>query len=176
MARLFQKRPLSVPFGKEVFTALLGGSEGGLATTAAIITGLFVSTNDRELVLITAVITFMVQAFNGAVSRFSGERINDEIEQIEKLSGYRPLIIDAVVQLASHIASAAVVAAPIVFIVDVQLALVTSVTLTLILLFLMGFVKGRVVKNDAIHDGLEMVILGALIISVGVISGWALRQ
>lgn len=172
---LFRKRPLRVPFGSEIFSALFGGTEGGLATTSAIIAGLFVSTYDRELVITTAVISFMVQAFNGAVSRYSGERTTDEIEQIEEVLGKRPALIDALVQLSSHLAGGILVIAPIVLIVNVQLALGLSVAITMILLFLSGAIKAHFVRNDPLVEGLELVVLGAMIISVGIISGTLLR-
>lgn len=175
MPKLFRKRPLRVPFGSEIFVSIFGGAEGGLATTSAIIAGLFVSTQDRELVITTAVISFLVQAFNGAIGRYSAERTNDEIEQTEDIVGKRPAIIDAVVQLSSHVSGAVLVIAPIVLIVDVQLALVTSIGITLSLLFINGAVKAYFVKNNPIVEGLELVVLGAMIISVGISAGWLLK-
>ena len=66
MRKLFG-REVKLPIERELFNALLNGSEGGLATTTAIISGLLVSTSNRELVVTTAFIAFMVQGFNGAI-------------------------------------------------------------------------------------------------------------
>lgn len=175
MAKLFRRRPLRVPFGTEIFSSIFGGAEGGLATTSAIIAGLFVSTQDRELVITTAVISFLVQAINGAVSRYSAERTNDEIEQVEDEIGKLPAIVDAVVQLLSHVSGAVLVIAPIVLIVNVQLALITSIGITLTLLFINGALKAHFVKNNPLVEGLELVVLGAMIISVGISAGWLLK-
>ena len=89
--------------------------------------------------------------------------------------GYKPLIIDAVAQLVSHIISASVIILPILLMDDMQTAVFVTIGLTLLLLFIIGVLKARFVKNDEWHDGLEMVILGALVITVGLISGWILR-
>jgi VIT1/CCC1 family predicted Fe2+/Mn2+ transporter len=174
MAKLFRKRPIKVPFGHEVFNSILGGSEGGLATTAAIIAGLFVNTESRELVVTTAFITFLVQAFNSSASRFSGERTIDEIEQIDEIVGYRTPLLDSMAQLLSHVIAGFIVLLPIVLITNEAYALATSILVALAMMFFMGFYRGRVTRNHALRDGLEMMVIGAAVISVGITAGWLL--
>ncbi|HEX9679422.1 MAG TPA: VIT1/CCC1 transporter family protein [Candidatus Saccharimonadales bacterium] len=169
------KRRLRLPFGRQLFAALLSGSEGGLATTTAITAGLLISTDQPDLVVLTATISFLVQAFNGSMGRFSAEHTDQELDQRRKWFDYGGPIRDALTQFVSHVLMSVIVLLPIVVVADVGRALTYAVALTLFFLFLIGAFKGRLVKNSPLRDGIEMVLVGSLIISVGIVAGFALR-
>lgn len=163
-----------LPFDREYFLALLGGLEGGLATTTAIVVGLSITTEQRELVVTTAVISFIIQAFNSSVSRFSAEHTDDEIDHIESWKGYRKPVYNALLQFTSHIAVSLFVILPIVFISDLIVAIAWTISITLLLLFAIGLYKGSLLKLHPARDGLELFIIGALVISIGIIAGYIL--
>ncbi len=174
MRKLFG-REVKLPIERELFNALLNGSEGGLATTTAIISGLLVSTSNRELVVTTAFIAFMVQGFNGAISRYSTERTTDEIDHEDKFSGYRKPVFDGAAQLIAHVSMSLLVLLPIIFVADITTALLLSIGTTLAILLIMGIYKARIVNKPIFSDAIEMVILGGLVITVGTVAGYALR-
>jgi VIT1/CCC1 family predicted Fe2+/Mn2+ transporter len=168
------KQKTKLPFDREYFSSLFSGLEGGLATTTAIIVGLAITTERREVIITTAVISFMVQAFNSSVGKFSAERTDDEIDNIESWKGYRKPIYNALLQFLSHILISLVALTPFVFITNTASAISATIMLTLFILFIMGIFKGFVIKLHPFKDGLELFILGALVISVGIVSGFLL--
>ncbi len=163
-----------LPFDREYFMALLSGSEGGLATTSAIAAGLLISTSDRNVVIVTASISFIVQAFNSAINRFSAEHTSDEIDHEDVLNGYRKPIINATMQFIAHIVMGLLVLLPIIYVDNTASAMLISIGVTLALMFLLGLYKGYVVGTRAIDDGLEQLGLGAIVISVGILAGYVL--
>ncbi|MDX1765372.1 MAG: VIT1/CCC1 transporter family protein [Candidatus Saccharimonadales bacterium] len=165
------KQKTKLPFDREYFLALLGGLEGGLATTTAIVVGLIITTEQREIVVTTAIISFMVQAFNSSVGRFSAAHTDDEIDRIETWKGYRKPVYNALLQFTSHILVSLLVILPIVFVSDIFSAVGMTISITLILLFVIGLYKGILLKLHPFRDAAELFILGSLVISVGMISG-----
>ncbi len=168
------RRFTRLPFDREYFMALFSGFEGGLATTSAIAAGLLISTSDITLVLTTATISFIVQAFNGAIGKFSAEHTNDEIDHEDILHGYKKPIINASLQFIAHFLMGIIVLLPIVYVDNTSEAIIASVAITLVLLFLLGAYKGFIVGKDSLADALQQVMLGALIISAGIVAGYLL--
>ena len=147
-----------MPLSRQYFTAMLAGWEGGLSTTTAIIAGLLVSTDKPHLVVIIAVISFLVQAFNGAIGRFSAEQTDQELDSRRKLFTYVQPAKDAIIQFLAHITVSILVILPIVLIPDVAKALSLSIGITLIFLYLIGWYKGRLAKTNGVRDGMELMI------------------
>ena len=170
---LFRQKT-KLPFDREYFQSLFSGLEGGLATTTAIIVGLSLTTERRELIVTTAVISFLVQAFNSSVGRFSTEHTNDEIDRIESWKGYRKPVYNALLQFTSHVLVSLIVVLPFVFVANIVSAITMSVALTLCLLFFMGLYKGLIVKLHPARDAVELMLLGSLVISVGIVAGFML--
>lgn len=164
-----------LPFDREYFMALFSGFEGGLATTSAIAAGLLVTTADLPIVITTATISFIVQAFNGAIGKFSAERTNDEIDHEDVLHGYKKPIINASLQFAAHVIMGIIVLLPVIYIDDQTAAMAVSIAVTLTLLFLLGGYKGYVVGKNPLPEAMEQVGLGGLIIVAGIAAGLLLR-
>src|SRR5680860_1609023 len=163
-----------LPFDRDYFMALLSGSEGGLATTSAIVAGLLVTNSERDIVIIMAAISFVVQAFNNAINSFSSEHTSDEIDYEDVINGYRKPIMNATLQFIAHLIMVILALLPIIYIDNTASALLVSIGITLTLLFLLGLYKGRVVGTYALTDGLEQLGLGAMVISVGILAGYIL--
>lgn len=154
---------------------MLAGWEGGLSTTTAIIAGLMISVDKPDLVVLIAVISFLVQAFNGAIGRFSAEHTEQELDRRRRWMSYAEPAKDAIVQFMAHVTVSILVILPIVLIPDVALALSLSIGITLLFLFFIGIYKGRLAKTSSLRDGVELVILGSLIISIGITAGYFLQ-
>lgn len=155
--------------------ALFSGFEGGLATTAAIAAGLLMTTAELAIVITTATISFIVQAFNGAISKFSSERTSDEINHEDVLHGFKKPVINAALQFSAHVIMGIIVLLPIIYIEDQANAMIVSIAVTLTLLFILGGYKGFVVGKRALPEAVQQVGLGAMIIVAGVLSGILLR-
>lgn len=169
------RRFAKLPFDREYFMSLLSGFEGGLATTSAIAAGLMITTSDIPIVITTATISFIVQAFNGAISKFSTEHTNDEIDHEDVLLGYKKPVITASLQFIAHVTMGVIVLLPIIYIEDAATAITISILTTLLLLFLLGAYKGFVVGKKPMPEAWGQIVLGLLIICAGMAAGYLLR-
>lgn len=169
-------RPVMLPFDRGRFMAWFAGSEGGLATTTAIIAGLMVIHTGLDVIVVTAIISFMVQGFNGSIGLFAAERTDDEINREDRMSGYRKPAVNALLHFMSHVLMSVLVLLPILLVPNQFKATTYSIVITLVLLFGIGAYKGKIVKRNPIRDGLELVVLGSLVISVGIVAGTILGE
>lgn len=164
-------RSISLPFDRSRFMAWFAGSEGGLATTTAIIAGLMVTPAGLDVIVVTAIISFMVQGFNGSVGLFSAQRTDDEIDREDTFKGYRQPAVNASLHFLSHVVMSVLVLLPLLLVPNQFRATSYSIGITLILLFIIGAYKGRLVKRNPLRDGFELVVLGSLVICVGILAG-----
>lgn len=172
MRKLLSRRvKVRLPFDREYFMAFLSGSEGGVATTGAIICGLLISETDTKLVVTGALIAFIVQAFNSAAVQFLSERTNDEIDQEDTKRGYAKPLMDSSLQFISHTIMSVLVILPVTQILNIQRALLATIGTTLTILFFIGAYRAYVVKKSILRDAFETSLLGAAIINAGIIAG-----
>jgi len=168
----FLKKKNELPVEREYFLSMFSGVEGGLATTAAIVSGLVVSGNNEiRTVILIALISFSVQAFNGAIGRFSAEHTNDQIDKIDELEGYKKPIIDAVIQFITHVGFSALILVPFAYINNIYYGLFAMFGLTLALMFLLGVIKALVLHNKVKKNGLEMFYMAIAVIIIGSLAG-----
>lgn len=166
-----------VPLGSDNFLSVLEGVEGGFAIFAGIVVGLSFEDVPRELLILTAGIGIVVSAFNSSAVRFASEHYIDELDGHEKHNWIRSYLVPSLVEFIAYVAVSLIALLPLIIIPDVSNAIILSVTLTLIILFLAGLYRGNLLmRRHAIRDGFEVAGLGALIIVVGGVSGWVISQ
>ena len=165
------RRRIKLPIDANLFTTLLSGTQSGIATTAAIVAGLATGTDDRQLVLVSAFVAFVVQGFNAAMNHITIAHVDDEIEDSPEKYRLTGPVGEAALQFLMHLITSIAVLTPIVFVTNLQRALITSILIALVLLFFIGLYVGYVVKHAPIRNGVENAILGALVIIAGLSAG-----
>lgn len=166
-----------LPLGKDAFLSVLEGIEGGFAIFAGIVIGLSIEGVDRRLLIITAGIGIIVNAFNATAVRYSSEHFLDELDGRENESWFRGYFLPAFIEFVVYAAASIISIIPLLFIESTPLAITSMVTITLLVLFASGWYRGNVLmKRNRIGDGFEVALLGLLIICVGAGSGWALSN
>lgn len=167
---IFEGKP-HLPVERTAFTALLSGSMGGLATTTAVACGLLISLEDPEVVLLGVAVSFLVQAVNSSTTWFFVEETEEEIDRYKDWRGLRRPFRDSLLQFLSHSLASLLVILPLFLIDNPSSAIGLTVGLSLAALFGLGVAKARLLKADGWEDGTEALILGAVVIAAGIISG-----
>lgn len=166
-----------VPLGANNFLSVLEGVEGGFAIFAGIVVGLSFEQVPRELLIMTAAIGIVVNAFNSSAVRFASEHYLDELDGHEKHHWAKSYLVPALVEFLSYLVVSLIALLPLVIIGDLTTAIISSVIVTLVILFLAGLYRGTLLmRRRAIRDGLEIAGLGLLIIMIGGVSGWVISQ
>lgn len=166
-----KRRPVALPFGAQRFLAAFEGIEGGFAIGASIIVALALSGMEKELLLTTAFVSIIVSGFNSSSVKYSSEHYLDELDGREKKSAFKHYFIPSLLEFVCYFAISFLAILPLLWIESIQVAVTVSVIVTLILLFTAGFLRGFMLHMSGIRDGVEVLLLGLGIITVGLISG-----
>lgn len=170
------RRP-HIPLGADNFLSVLEGVEGGFAIFAGIIVGLSFEGVSRNILILSAGIGIVVNAFNSSAVRYASEHYLDELDGHEKRHRFRSYFIPSLIEFISYIVVSLIALAPLVIIPDLSRALILCIIMTLIILFCAGMYRGALLaRRHVIRDGLEVAGLGALIIAVGGAAGWVISQ
>lgn len=155
-------------YNKEYVRSILFGVEDSLVSTTGLIAGLSVGVNDSRIVVFGAVVAILIES----LSMGAGEYLSDDaVQELDKLKrqSENPLV-SGLLMFSSYLLAGMVPLVPILMF-DLPQALWVSIVLALLGLFLLGYMKGRVLKTRAFQGGLKMFIVGGLAAALGVIVG-----
>ena len=170
-----RRRHIFIPLGAQRFLAAFEGFEGGFAIGSSIIVALAFASNDRHLLLVTALISIIVNGFNNASVKYSSEHYLDELDGREKKSAFRYYFVPSFIEFICYFAISFFSILPLLFIADTLMAISLSVAITLVILFAAGYWRGYILQMSRWRDAIETTSLGIGIILVGLGSGYILQ-
>ncbi len=163
-----------IPLGADNFLSVLEGLEGGFAIFVGIIAGLYFQDIDHDLLVITGLIGLIVNAFNASAVRYASQHYVDELDGHEKRHKFKAYFVPALVEFLTYGLVSLIAVVPLLVIEDSLSAIMLTSLITLVILYLAGWYRGRLFGRHAVRDGLELAGLGVAIILVGAIAGWLL--
>ena len=161
-----------IPLGAEKFLAVFEGLEGGFAIGAGVLAGLSFAGLDRKILLMTAVVSIIVNGFNSSAVKYSSEHYIDELDGHETRHPFRRYFIPSLFEFISYFAISFISILPLVFMDNMPNAILYSCIITIGILFLAGYWRATLVGAPKWRDALETAILGSGIILVGLSAGW----
>lgn len=140
MKRRIRHKPTA--YENDLFLSLIEGLEGGFAIFAGIVIGLYLNGATRNLLIITALISILVNAVNAATIRYSTEHYIDELDGREKPSAYHYYFIPAMVEFIVYFGISSLAVIPLLFSPTLLQGILTMIGICLVILFIGGFVRG----------------------------------
>lgn len=171
-----QRRNLNLPMGAQRFLAAFEGFEGGFAIGTSIVVALAFADLSQHVLLTTAVISIIVNGFNNASVKYSSEHYLDELDGRVTKNPYKLYFVPSLVEFLSYFAISFISILPLIFITDLRLAVVWSIIVTLLILFVAGWWRAYMLHMPRWHDAIETLLLGGGIILVGFLSGLVLHS
>lgn len=145
------------------------GIEDSLVSTVGLLSGVAIAEVPRNTVVLTGIILIFVEAFSMAVGSFLSEQTAESyIEQKDASSGF-PLKAGTVM-FFSYFIFGFLPLAPYLFWAT-KYSFYISIVLSLVVLFVLGEISGKLSKTNRIRSGLRMAILGGGAIAVGILAG-----
>ena len=153
---------------REYLRSIIFGVEDSLVSTTGLIAGLSIGAEDKKIVLLGGIVAIAVES----VSMGAGEYLSDSaIEELDKLKRHRDRpLVSGFLMFASYLLAGLVPLLPIVF-MAYPASLWTSVAFALIGLFLLGFLKGRLLHTNPFRGGAKILIVGGMATALGVAVG-----
>ncbi len=161
-----RKRPASDYVRSSFF-----GIEDSLVSTTGLIAGVAVGTQDPKLVILAGVVGVAVEAVSMAAGEFLSEETTQDLTKGKKRTSP---ILGGLIMLVSYGLAGMVPLLPIMF-VQGSMALPASMAAALVGLFLLGLVKGTITDKSPLRSGIEVLVVGGIAATIGIIVGVTLK-
>ncbi len=151
------------------FRSFIFGVEDSLVSTVGLLSGVASADASRSTLFLTGIVLIFVEAFSMAAGSFLSERSAAQYErQGSELvtSSLRP----GLVMFCSYFISGFVPLAPYLFL-PLSVAFWVSIGCSLLALFILGLISGKVSKTKLLSSAFSMLIIGGIAIGVGVLVG-----
>ncbi|MEK7123898.1 MAG: VIT1/CCC1 transporter family protein [Patescibacteria group bacterium] len=144
------------------------GFEDGFVSTLGTITGIAAATYDAYIVILSGAVLILVESVSMAAGSYLSSKSQKEVvgEKIDE----KNLLTGAVFMGVSYLTAGSVVILP-YLLFRIDLAIAASIILTIISLFLLGAVKGEIIKKPAFRSGLEMLFIAFTAAAIGFFAG-----
>jgi VIT1/CCC1 family predicted Fe2+/Mn2+ transporter len=164
-----RKRPASDYVRSSFF-----GIEDSLVSTTGLIAGVAVGTQDPKLVILAGVVGVAVEAVSMAAGEFLSEETTQDLAGSSKGKKRTSPLLGGFIMLISYGLAGMVPLLPIMF-VQGSMALPASMAAALVGLFLLGLVKGTITDKSPLRSGIEVLVVGGIAATIGIIVGVTLK-
>ncbi|MCF6276429.1 MAG: VIT1/CCC1 transporter family protein [Candidatus Magasanikbacteria bacterium] len=145
------------------------GVEDSLVSTIGLISGVAITGVARGTIIITGIILIFVEATSMGIGSLLSEHTAEEYSK-KKNTPFGTSIVAGSIMFVSYFLAGFIPLSPYLFL-ESMTAFWVSIVFSLVALFVLGVVSGKIFKINKIRKGLEMLLLGGLGVLVGVIVG-----
>lgn len=148
---------------------IIFGINDSLVSTVGFLAGISVAGVPRSIIALTGIVYAFVEAFSMAMGDFLSEESAEEYMHKSNVSD-RPSIIAAIFMFISCVLASLIPLIPYILFAS-GTALIVSVCLSVISLFVVGMVSARFSRLPMLWRGMRMALLGGAAIVMGVAIG-----
>ena len=148
---------------KEYLRSILFGIEDSLVSTTGLIAGISIGSDNSKFILLAGFVAVAIEA----VSMGAGEYLSDDaVRELEKLRRYKgnPLLSGTLMLVSYFFAGM------------IPLSLLLSITFAFLGLFLLGYIKGKILNVSPIKGGIKILLVGGLATILGIFVGFLFRS
>lgn len=153
---------------REYLRSILFGVENSLISTVGLIAGISIGANDNHFVILGASVAIVIEA----VAMGAGEYLSDDaVQDLDKIKRHpdNPALSGLLMMVAGTIAGLIPLAPVLAFAYPTSLIL--SITVAMVVLFLLGYIKGRVLNRRSFTSGTKTLVVGGLATLLGFAAG-----
>lgn len=153
---------------RDYLRSIIFGIEDSLVSTAGLIAGLSAGANDKKIVIVGGLVAIGVEA----VSMGAGEYLSDDaVQGLDKLKRKRANPqVSGLLMFVSYLCAGFLPLAP-VLVLEYPFSIVVSVIFALGGLFLLGYIKGRLLHTSAFRGAFKILIVGGFATGLGIAVG-----
>lgn len=152
---------------KEYLQSGIFGINDALVSTTGVIVGVSAGTGHKETIILAGVVTILVEA----ISMGSGQYVSlKSAREYDKKGGLRVPVISGVIMFWGYVLGGLVPLIPILLL-PVEQSRWAAIGGALVGLFVLGYLKGKLVKTSRWRSAIEIVIIGGVATAIGLIVG-----
>lgn len=156
---------------EDYLRSALFGLQDGLVSTTGVVVGISTGIEDKAVIILASLVTVAVEASSMAAGQYTSEKA---VHQLKKAKHKDDLILGSLIMLLGYLIAGFIPIAP-VFIFDIPIARILSMVLAFLALFVIGFIKGKIVGEKPLRSALELFAIGGMATLIGVIVGQFLK-
>ena len=153
---------------RDYVRSVLFGIEDSLVSTTGLIAGVSVGGASKEVVILSGIVAIAIEA----VSMGAGEYLSDDaLQELDKIKRHkeRPFV-SGFLMLTSYLLAGLVQLTPVIFL-SYPASVYCSAVSALVGLFLLGYIKGKILKTNRLRGALKILIVGGVATLLGVAVG-----
>ena len=157
---------------EDYLRSIVFGFQDALVSTTGVIVGVAIGTNNREIVLLAGIVTILVESLSMGVGQYMSEKA---VHQMDKSGKHTDnLFLVGLFMGVSYLLGGLVPLTPMLFF-PVTMAVSITILASLLGLFILGYLKAKIVEVDALKSAVEILILGGITTAIGIAVGNYLR-
>lgn len=157
---------------REYIRSALFGLEDSLVSTTGLVAGIAVGAENKNVVLLAGIIAITIEALSMGASEYLSD---DAVQELDKMKRHRSSPkLSGLIMFITYFTAGLVPLLPVVYL-SFPYSLILSICSALIGLFLLGYIKGRLLHTSSAKGGVKMLIVGGITTLAGVAIGFVLR-
>lgn len=157
---------------EDYLRSIVFGFQDALVSTTGVIVGVATGTGNRDVVLLAGVITILVESLSMGVGQYMSEKA---VHQMDKSGKHTDnLFLGGTLMFVSYFLGGLIPLSPMVFF-DVTTAIAITILASLFGLFVLGYLKAKIVDVNPLKSAVEILLLGGITTAIGIVVGNYLR-
>lgn len=157
---------------EDYLRSVLFGLQDGLVSTTGVVVGISTGINDKSIIILASFVAVTVEASSMAAGQYSSEKA---VHQMDKSGKHTDnLILGAVIMFFSYLLAGLIPIIPILIFEQPESKFL-SIIAAFVGLFIIGYIKGRLVKYAPLKSAFELFAIGTVATLIGLITGYLLK-
>jgi len=157
---------------EDYLRSLMFGLQDGIVSTTGVVVGISTGVNNKEIVVLAALVAVTVEATSMAAGLYSSEKA---VHQMDKSGKHTDsLLIGALIMFIAYMIGGSFSIIPTI-IFDQSTGRILAVASAFTGLFIIGYIKGHIVEHKPLRSAVELFIIGSIATTIGVIVGNLLK-
>lgn len=153
---------------EDYLRSIIFGFQDALVSTTGVIVGVATGTSDKHLVILAGVVTITVEALSMGVGQYMSEKSVHQMDTTGKHTDN--LYVGSGLMFLSYFLGGLVPLTPILLF-QLPFSSTLSIIFSLLGLFILGYLKAKLVQVNRFRSALEMLLLGGATTAIGIIVG-----
>lgn len=152
--------------------SLMFGLQDGIVSTTGVVVGISVGVQDKTIIVLAALVAVTVEATSMAAGQYNSEKAAHQFDKTN--SKEDNLFTGAGIMFFSYLLGGMFSIIPTIIFNQPE-ARILAIISAFIGLFMVGYLKGKLVEHAPLRSAIELLIIGGVATLVGVVVGYFLK-
>ncbi len=158
---------------KEYLRSIIFGIEDSLVSTTGLVAGISIGAEDKGIVILAGIVAVSIEAVSMGVGEYLSDDAMKDFDKLKRKSS-NPLL-NGLFMFSSYLLAGSIPLAPVIF-TAFPTSLLLAITFSLFSLFMLGYIKGRIVRTSPFRGGMKILIVGGIATILGIVIGLAFKM